>query len=97
MAGIHVAEKLREHHPSMFLFCVLYSPARPFYSFFFVSAEIPFFHTFTMPWTRTRAYPHPFAVPDKRLGGKSDHSFSVVNQLALICFFLLSRNKLKEP
>jgi sterol 3beta-glucosyltransferase len=31
--------------------------------------QIPYFRAFTMPWTRTRAYPHAFAVPDHRLGG----------------------------
>ncbi|KAL9111531.1 MAG: hypothetical protein Q9227_004019 [Pyrenula ochraceoflavens] len=30
---------------------------------------IPYFRAFTMPWTRTRAYPHAFAVPDHRIGG----------------------------
>ncbi|KAJ5582308.1 hypothetical protein N7535_000928 [Penicillium sp. DV-2018c] len=31
--------------------------------------RIPYFRGFTMPWTRTRAYPHAFAVPENRLGG----------------------------
>lgn len=31
--------------------------------------KIPYFRAFTMPWTRTRAYPHAFMVPDQRLGG----------------------------
>ncbi|KAL5343411.1 hypothetical protein BJX70DRAFT_393976 [Aspergillus crustosus] len=31
--------------------------------------KIPYFRGFTMPWSRTRAYPHAFAVPDSRLGG----------------------------
>ncbi|ODH38738.1 hypothetical protein ACO22_02211 [Paracoccidioides brasiliensis] len=30
---------------------------------------IPYFRTFTMPWTRTRAYPHAFAVPEHKMGG----------------------------
>ncbi|KAL8944808.1 MAG: hypothetical protein Q9216_000230 [Gyalolechia sp. 2 TL-2023] len=30
---------------------------------------IPYFRAFTMPWTRTRAYPHAFAVPDHKMGG----------------------------
>ena len=30
---------------------------------------IPYFRAFTMPWTRTRAYPHAFAVPEHKLGG----------------------------
>jgi sterol 3beta-glucosyltransferase len=32
---------------------------------------IPFIAGFTMPWTRTRAYPHPFAVPETGLVGGS--------------------------
>jgi sterol 3beta-glucosyltransferase len=31
--------------------------------------QIPYFRAFTMPWTRTRAYPHAFAVPDHKMGG----------------------------
>lgn len=31
--------------------------------------NIPYFRAFTMPWTRTRAYPHAFAVPDYKMGG----------------------------
>lgn len=30
---------------------------------------IPYFRSFSMPWTRTRAYPHAFAVPDRKMGG----------------------------
>lgn len=30
---------------------------------------IPYFRAFTMPWTRTRAYPHAFIVPENKLGG----------------------------
>ncbi|KAF2661730.1 glycosyltransferase family 1 protein [Lophiostoma macrostomum CBS 122681] len=30
---------------------------------------IPYLRAFTMPWTRTRTYPHAFAVPDRKLGG----------------------------
>ncbi|KAI7164919.1 glycosyltransferase family 1 protein [Hortaea werneckii] len=30
---------------------------------------IPYFRAFTMPWTRTRAYPHAFSVPTKKMGG----------------------------
>ena len=29
--------------------------------------RIPYFRAFTMPWTRTRAYPHAFAVPDSKV------------------------------
>ncbi|KAK0303970.1 Sterol 3-beta-glucosyltransferase [Friedmanniomyces endolithicus] len=31
--------------------------------------SIPYFRAFTMPWTRTRAYPHAFAVPSHKQGG----------------------------
>lgn len=31
--------------------------------------RIPYFRAFTMPWTRTRAYPHAFAVPNHKMGG----------------------------
>ncbi|KAI8852788.1 hypothetical protein BC829DRAFT_383798 [Chytridium lagenaria] len=30
--------------------------------------DIPFFGAFSMPWTRTRAFPHPFAVTERHLG-----------------------------
>ena len=30
---------------------------------------IPYFKAFTMPWTRTRAYPHAFAIPAHKKGG----------------------------
>lgn len=30
---------------------------------------IPYLRAFTMPWTRTRAYPHAFIVPDQKRGG----------------------------
>ncbi|KAF9733093.1 Sterol 3-beta-glucosyltransferase [Paraphaeosphaeria minitans] len=30
---------------------------------------IPYFRAFTMPWTRTRAYPHAFAVGPNKMGG----------------------------
>ncbi|KAF1930243.1 glycosyltransferase family 1 protein [Didymella exigua CBS 183.55] len=31
--------------------------------------EVPYFRAFTMPWTRTRAYPHAFSVLEKKMGG----------------------------
>jgi sterol 3beta-glucosyltransferase len=31
--------------------------------------EIPYFRAFTMPWSRTRAYPHAFSVSEKKMGG----------------------------
>ncbi|THY99977.1 UDP-Glycosyltransferase/glycogen phosphorylase [Aureobasidium pullulans] len=30
---------------------------------------IPYFRAFTMPWTRTRAYPHAFGMQKSRMGG----------------------------
>ena len=30
---------------------------------------IPYFRAFTMPWTRTRAYPHAFIMPPQKMGG----------------------------
>ena len=30
---------------------------------------IPYFRAFSMPWTRTRAYPHAFTVPIHKIGG----------------------------
>lgn len=30
---------------------------------------IPYFRAFTMPWTRTRAYPHAFITPGQKMGG----------------------------
>ncbi|KAL7926970.1 glycosyltransferase family 1 protein [Trichoderma austrokoningii] len=30
---------------------------------------IPYFRAFTMPWTRTRAYPHAFIMPENKMGG----------------------------
>jgi sterol 3beta-glucosyltransferase len=35
--------------------------------------EIPYFRAFTMPWTRTRAYPHAFGVPEKKMGGNYNY------------------------
>lgn len=31
--------------------------------------QIPYFRAFTMPWTKTRAYPHAFTVPNEKKGG----------------------------
>ncbi|WVR05782.1 hypothetical protein IAU60_002807 [Kwoniella sp. DSM 27419] len=35
--------------------------------------QIPYFRAFTMPWTRTRAYPHAFAVPEHKRGGSFNY------------------------
>lgn len=37
------------------------------------SLEIPYFRAFTMPWTRTRAYPHAFIVPEQKMGGSYNY------------------------
>ncbi|SCW03056.1 LAFE_0G01970g1_1 [Lachancea fermentati] len=34
---------------------------------------IPYVRAFTMPWTRTRAYPHAFIVPDQKRGGNYNY------------------------
>ncbi|KAF9455009.1 glycosyltransferase family 1 protein [Macrolepiota fuliginosa MF-IS2] len=34
---------------------------------------IPYFRAFTMTWTRTRAYPHAFAVPENKMGGSYNY------------------------
>ncbi|KAI5950755.1 ATG26 [Candida jiufengensis] len=34
---------------------------------------IPYYRAFTMPWTRTRAYPHAFFVPDGNRGGSYNY------------------------
>ncbi|KAH3674740.1 hypothetical protein WICPIJ_009472 [Wickerhamomyces pijperi] len=34
---------------------------------------IPYFRAFTMPWTRTRAYPHAFIVPEQKKGGSYNY------------------------
>ncbi|EME80828.1 glycosyltransferase family 1 protein, partial [Pseudocercospora fijiensis CIRAD86] len=31
--------------------------------------QIPYFRAFSMPWTRTRTYPHAFAVSNSKMGG----------------------------
>ncbi|KAH9947944.1 hypothetical protein B0H21DRAFT_690917 [Amylocystis lapponica] len=35
--------------------------------------RIPYFRAFTMTWTRTRAYPHAFAVPEHKMGGNYNY------------------------
>lgn len=35
--------------------------------------SIPYFRAFTMTWTRTRAYPHAFAVPERKMGGSYNY------------------------
>lgn len=34
---------------------------------------IPYMRAFTMPWSRTRAYPHAFIVPDQKKGGSYNY------------------------
>ncbi|KAF8756555.1 Glycosyltransferase family 28 N-terminal domain [Rhizoctonia solani] len=40
--------------------------------------EIPFFHAFTMPWTRTNDYPHAFMTPPMEISGSFNYSTYVV-------------------
>ncbi|KAI5806302.1 hypothetical protein EDC01DRAFT_626384 [Geopyxis carbonaria] len=42
------------------------------------SLGIPYFRAFTMPWTRTRAYPHAFAVPEHKMGGAYNYFTYVI-------------------
>jgi sterol 3beta-glucosyltransferase len=39
---------------------------------------IPYFRAFSMPWTRTRAYPHAFAVPEHKMGGAYNYFTYVI-------------------
>ncbi|KAF7784577.1 CAZyme family GT1 [Agaricus bisporus var. burnettii] len=39
---------------------------------------IPYFRAFTMTWTRTRAYPHAFAVPERKMGGNYNYMSCVM-------------------
>lgn len=44
--------------------------------------QIPFFRAFTMPWTRTRTYPHAFAVPDTKMGGAYNYmTYTIFDQV----------------
>ncbi|KAJ3215771.1 Sterol 3-beta-glucosyltransferase [Dinochytrium kinnereticum] len=44
--------------------------------------DIPFFGAFSMPWTRTRAFPHPFAVTERHLGGGYNYmSYVMMDQI----------------
>ncbi|KZT74902.1 glycosyltransferase family 1 protein [Daedalea quercina L-15889] len=43
---------------------------------------VPYFRAFTMTWTRTRAYPHAFAVPEHKMGGNYNYmSFVLFDQV----------------
>jgi len=44
--------------------------------------EIPYFRAFPFPWTRTRAFPHPFAVPERNLGrGYNYMTYTTIEQV----------------
>ena len=44
--------------------------------------KIPYFRAFTMPWTRTRRYPHAFAVPNCKLGGSYNYmTYTIFDRL----------------
>ena len=43
---------------------------------------IPYFRAFSMMWTRTRAYPHPFVTPKQKLGGNYNYlTYVIVDKL----------------
>ncbi|KAM0746932.1 hypothetical protein T439DRAFT_318159 [Meredithblackwellia eburnea MCA 4105] len=44
--------------------------------------RIPYYRAFTMPWSRTRAYPHAFAVPDHKMGGSYNYmTYTMFDQI----------------
>ncbi|WVO17804.1 hypothetical protein L204_105502 [Cryptococcus depauperatus] len=44
--------------------------------------QIPYYRAFTMPWTRTRAYPHAFAVPEHQRGGSYNYmTYTMFDQI----------------
>ncbi|KAI1295083.1 Sterol 3-beta-glucosyltransferase [Mortierella claussenii] len=44
--------------------------------------NVPYFRAFPFPWTRTRAFPHPFAVPERNLGrGYNYMSYAMIEQV----------------
>ncbi|KAJ3103109.1 Sterol 3-beta-glucosyltransferase [Phlyctochytrium planicorne] len=70
MAGIHIAEKLGGLLGISKFECNLNT------------LDIPFFGAFSMPWTRTRAFPHPFAVTERHLGGGYNYmSYIMMDQI----------------
>ena len=52
--------------------------------------QVPYFRAFTMPWTRTRAYPHAFAVPGSKAGGNYNYIVSVDFQLLVAPSLIIS-------
>lgn len=45
---------------------------------------IPYFRAFTMTWTRTRAYPHAFAVPERKMGGGYNYMVCILSSLKVL-------------
>ncbi|KAF9362517.1 Sterol 3-beta-glucosyltransferase [Mortierella sp. NVP85] len=44
--------------------------------------DIPYFRALPFPWTRTRAFPHPFAVPERNLGrGYNYMTYAMIEQV----------------
>jgi UDP:flavonoid glycosyltransferase YjiC (YdhE family) len=44
--------------------------------------EIPYFRALPFPWTRTRSFPHPFAVAERNLGrGYNYMTFAIMDQV----------------
>ncbi|KAG0231105.1 Sterol 3-beta-glucosyltransferase, partial [Mortierella sp. GBA43] len=44
--------------------------------------DIPYFRALPFPWTRTRTFPHPFAVPERNLGrGYNYMTYAMIEQI----------------
>lgn len=44
---------------------------------------VPYMRAFTMPWTKTKAYPHAFIVPDQKRGGSYNYLTHVMFETVL--------------
>lgn len=57
---------------------------------------LPFFFVMPMPWTRTKAFPHPFMTPNADLGGiYNELSYSLVDR-AIYIALLITLNKWRK-
>ena len=54
--------------------------------------QIPFFSAFPFPWTRTRAYPHPFGVAERHMGGSYNYMTYVMIEQILWKALVISVN-----
>ncbi|KAJ3372571.1 Sterol 3-beta-glucosyltransferase [Kappamyces sp. JEL0680] len=44
--------------------------------------QIPYFSSLPFPWTRTKAYPHPFGVTDRHMGGSYNYmTYVMIDQI----------------